>query len=161
MSSQDRRGTEGLSTRLAAAGAGRLTARRRTRCAVSYSRIKVLSPRGCSVAFGRVPGRAMSDQAVRKERRRDLRVSPKGTVIMHAEACTMRGRIVNLSRGGVAAITTSAAPERLLGGSASLDLRLDGRDSSWHDLRGRIVRLDGTAIAIALDAVPVGFASAI
>ena len=73
----------------------------------------------------------------------------------------MRGRIVNLSRGGVAAITTSAAPERLLGGSASLDLRLDGRDSSWHDLRGRIVRLDGTAIAIALDAVPVGFASAI
>jgi len=30
----------------------------------------------------------------------------------------MRGRIVNLSRGGVAAITTSAAPERLLGGYA-------------------------------------------
>jgi len=99
----------------------------------------------------------MSDHNVRNERRRDLRVSPKGTVIMHAEGCTTRGRIVNLSRGGVAAITTSAVPVRLLGGAASLDLRLDGRDSSWLDVRGRIVRIEDTAIALALEAAPPEF----
>src|SRR6185295_8297649 len=99
----------------------------------------------------------MSKHNTRRERRRDVRVAPKGTVIVRADTYIIRGRIANLSRGGLATITRTTAPERLLGSAVELSLRLDGRDSSWIELGGRMLRIGANSIAILLVAAPPSF----
>lgn len=99
----------------------------------------------------------MSNHDARQERRRDLRVSPKGTVIVRADTYIIRGRIANLSRNGLSTITRATAPERLLGSKVELSLRLDARDSSWIELRGRILRIGAGSIAILLVVAPPSF----
>lgn len=99
----------------------------------------------------------MTHSQNRPERRRDLRISPKGTVIVRADTYTLRGRLANLSRNGLAASTRTTAPERLLGAAVELELRLDGRDSGWLELGGKIIRIGAGSIAIALSKVPVSF----
>ena len=99
----------------------------------------------------------MSNHNTRPERRRDLRVSPKGTVIMRADTYIIRGRIANLSRNGLSTITRTTAPERLIGGAVELSLRLDGRDSSWIKLSGRILRIGSNSISMALFVAPPSF----
>ena len=100
----------------------------------------------------------------RPERRRDLRISPKGTVILRsvrADTYMVRGRIANLSRSGLVIATRTTAPERLLGARVELSLRLDDRDSSWFDLGGRILRIEESSLAMALLTVPASFTQAI
>lgn len=99
----------------------------------------------------------MSNHNARPERRRDLRVSPKGTVIVRADTYIVRGRLANLSRNGLSMITRTTAPERLLGRPVELTLRLDGRESSWFELSGRILRIDASSLAMALVVVPPSF----
>ncbi len=99
----------------------------------------------------------MSNHKARPERRRDLRVFPKGTVIVRAGTYLVRGRIANLSRGGISTITRTTAPERLLGAAVELAIRFDGRDSSWLELRGRVLRIGATSIAMALEDAPPSF----
>ena len=99
----------------------------------------------------------MSKHNGRPERRRDVRVSPKGTVIIRADTYIIRGRIANLSRHGLATITRTTAPERLLGSAVDLSLRLDGRDSSWIKLSGRILRIGAGSIAMGLVVAPPSF----
>ena len=84
----------------------------------------------------------------RVERRRDLRISPKGTVIIRAEAFEIPGRVANLSRYGLAAITRTSAPQRLLGAKVELELRLDSQDSSWLALGGKVLRIGANSIAM-------------
>jgi hypothetical protein len=93
----------------------------------------------------------------RSERRRELRISPKGTVIVRADTYLIRGRIANLSHNGLAMTTRMTAPERILGAPVELSLRLDGRDSSWFELGGHIQRIGANAMAIALARVPPAF----
>jgi CheY-like chemotaxis protein len=100
----------------------------------------------------------MTNENARLERRSAVRVSPKGTVTVRADTYVMRGRIVNVSLGGISAHTRITAPERLLGCPAELDLRLDGQDSSWLSLRGCVLRIDARVIALRFDAVPASFA---
>jgi len=99
----------------------------------------------------------MSTNESRPERRREPRISPKGTVLVRVDTYLIRGRIANLSRSGVLAITRITAPERLLGAKVELSLRLDGRGASWLELRGRVVRIGASSLAVALDIVPLPF----
>jgi hypothetical protein len=85
-------------------------------------------------------------------------VSPKGTVILRADKYVIRGRIANLSRNGLAAIIRATVPERLLGSAVALSLRFDGRDSSWIEASGRVLRIGAGTIAISLVVTPPAFA---
>jgi len=100
----------------------------------------------------------MSNDNAREERRHEHRVSPKGTVIVRAGTYLLRGRIANLSVGGLLALTRTTAPERLLASTVDLSLRLDGRDSAWLELRGQILRIGANSLAIGLGVVPPSFA---
>jgi CheY-like chemotaxis protein len=94
------------------------------------------------------------------ERRRDQRISPKGTIILRSgrvDTHTLQGRIANLCLNGLSMTTRTSAPERLLGADVELSVRLDGRDSSWFELGGHILRLGATSLAMALVTVPSSF----
>jgi|SRR5687768_674514 len=96
-------------------------------------------------------------KSYRPERRRETRVSPKGTVVVRADTYVMRGRIANISLGGLAVATRTTAPERLLGASVDMSVRLDDRDSGWLELGGRIARIGANRMAIVIGAVPLSF----
>jgi CheY-like chemotaxis protein len=100
----------------------------------------------------------MTNHNTGPERRRDARIRPKGTVILRTGTYTVRGRVSNLSLGGVSTATRTTAPERLLGNTAEVDLRLDGQGATWLRLQGQIVRIGGQSIALRLDVVPPSFA---
>jgi CheY-like chemotaxis protein len=96
---------------------------------------------------------------LKEERRRDVRVSPKGTILIRGGPHILRGRIANVSRGGVMVSTRDTAPES--GTPVELAARLDSREAIWFELRGRVLRVAGSSIAIALDGVPASFAAII
>lgn len=99
----------------------------------------------------------MTHHNTEPERRRDPRIRPKGTVILRIGTYIIRGRISNLSLSGVATATRTTAPERLLGSTADVDLRLDGQGASWLRLQAHVVRINANAIALRLDAAPPAF----
>ena len=68
------------------------------------------------------------------ERRRNRRIAPKGSVLVRAGTYLLRGRIANLSLGGLSATTVVTAPERLLASSIEIELRFDGSDRAWCEL---------------------------
>jgi len=89
------------------------------------------------------------------ERRQHQRVSPKGTVIFAAGEQRERGRITNISIGGMLA-TMTTTPD-MLDRYVELDLRLDDRLARWLRLTGKVVRIDGTNVAVAFADVPAVF----
>lgn len=93
----------------------------------------------------------------RPERRRELRVSPKGTVVLRADSYELRGRVQNVSRHGLSIETRTTAPERLLGATVQVQVRLDGAASSWLELVGRVTRIEACSLAVVLTAVPASF----
>jgi CheY-like chemotaxis protein len=98
-----------------------------------------------------------SGGAVSQERRQTVRSSPKGTVSIRATDYDVRGRIANVSRGGLCAITLVTPPERVIGCSVELEIRFDTQQSAWIRMSGHILRLGATRIAIGFDRVPDGF----
>jgi len=68
-----------------------------------------------------------------------------------------RARLSNISVGGFLAVTAVSPPKKLLDHRVSVDLRFDGPHSAWSRLSGRVLRIDGNKIAIALDDVPAAF----
>jgi hypothetical protein len=93
-----------------------------------------------------------------QERRRSVRISPKGTVIVLAGEDTCRCRIVNLCHGGIlVAAPVKAGDVFFAGRSLEIELRLDGKDSRWLRMSGRIVRVQGTSIAMEFDKVSLEF----
>jgi len=103
----------------------------------------------------------MSNYESRPERRQDSRVTPKGTVIIRAQASAIRGRVADLSHCGLSAIIDGKVPAEILDGMVDLELRLDGREASWLELRGHVVRTVGTTLAFEFDGVPAAFAQII
>ena len=73
------------------------------------------------------------------ERRTSRRGSPKGTVSVLANDYDVRGRIANVSRGGLCATTLVTVPDRLLDGEVSLEIRFDTQQSAWLHLQGQVV----------------------
>lgn len=95
------------------------------------------------------------------ERRRYLRIEPKGSVTLLAGGNSRRGRIVNLSHGGLLANLAVGAPERLLACTVDLELRLDGQFAQWLPASGRIMRIGSEGIAISFTTPPPGLARVI
>ncbi|TMQ22454.1 MAG: PilZ domain-containing protein [Deltaproteobacteria bacterium] len=97
-------------------------------------------------------------QHLDQERRRDVRISPKGTVVLLAGGDTCRCRIVNLSHGGVLVTVPVEAGDMFVPGrSLELELQIDGKSSQWIRLSGRVVRIEATTIAMTFDKVSVEF----
>lgn len=94
------------------------------------------------------------NQAARREsdRRRHVRMAPKGTVTIHALGNAHRGRLVNISVGGMYVATDVSLPHRLLGRVVDLELRFDGALAAWQRLTGRISRMAADGAAIVFDA---------
>lgn len=92
------------------------------------------------------------------ERRRNRRIAPKGSVLVRAGTYLLRGRVANLSLGGLSATTVVTAPARLLGSSVEIELRFDGSDRAWCELGGRLLRSGATSLAVAFDRLPPRFA---
>jgi hypothetical protein len=100
----------------------------------------------------------MSKQSgLRVERRRTLRLSPKGTVILHGGEQVTRGRISNLGGGGMLVTTEATATESLLTRSIEIELRLDGGEDEWLRVTGRVRRSGGGTLAFEFEAVPPSF----
>jgi hypothetical protein len=85
------------------------------------------------------------------DRRRSIRIEPKGSVIVHVGPHAQRERIINLSLGGLLASATADLPTHQLGCSVDMELRFDGRHAEWLQVSGRIVRVGPEGIAIAFD----------
>lgn len=83
------------------------------------------------------------------ERRRSVRISPKGSVVVLAGEHVEPGRVVNISSGGMLAITAGRPPKLSLGAEVEIELRLDAGRSEWLRLAGRVLRIDGRALAVA------------
>lgn len=88
---------------------------------------------------------------VRPERRRHVRICPKGTSLLRVDSYALHGRIANLGEGGMLVITDVDAPERLLGRFAAIEVRLDGGFAQWLQATGRVVRIAGGGVAVAFD----------
>jgi hypothetical protein len=93
------------------------------------------------------------------ERRRYARVMPKGTVIVAAADHRQRGRVANISAGGMLATTSISTPAGLVGCVAAIDLRLDDRDAYWFKLRGKIQRVTADTVAVSFDETPPRFSN--
>lgn len=81
------------------------------------------------------------------ERRRYARITPKGTVLLATPGT--RGRIANLSEGGVYVLTSQGASLYTAGMAVELELRADGPLAAWVVATGRIARSEPTGLAIA------------
>ncbi|HEY5928543.1 MAG TPA: PilZ domain-containing protein [Kofleriaceae bacterium] len=103
----------------------------------------------------------MTNHEERNDRRKFVRISPKGTTVVNADSYIIRGRITNLSRGGVCMHTRNTAPERLLGSKVTVELRLDGQNASWQHLQARVLRIGANSLSLQLDDVPASFAAVI
>lgn len=90
----------------------------------------------------------------RGERRRSPRVAMKGSVVMRAGNHVHQGRLVDLSQGGLLAVTGVSPPQRLLGATVELDLRLDAEAARWVRIAGRAVRVGRDQIAVAFSEPP-------
>lgn len=93
----------------------------------------------------------------RPERRQHVRIEPKGALLFRAAGHEQRGRIANLSEGGVYVLTDASAAKQLLDRSIEIELRLDAGHAEWFRATGQIVRAqeDGVAIAFDLLAAPL------
>lgn len=99
----------------------------------------------------------MNQAPVREpDRRRHLRIAPKGAVTIHALGNAHRGRLVNIGVGGMYVATDVTLPDRLLGRVIDLELRFDGALAAWQRLSGRVSRIEagGTAIVFAAPTEP-------
>lgn len=94
---------------------------------------------------------------VQPERRRFVRIAPKGTCVLRALGHEQRGRIANLGEGGLYIQTSVTAPDRMLARSVELEIRLDAGHAEWLRATGHIIRIrsDGLAIAFDLLAAPL------
>jgi hypothetical protein len=96
----------------------------------------------------------MTDRNGAPERRQHVRISPKGTVILHAGEHARRARIANIGHGGLFATTKVGASDRLLGRTVDLELRLDDRMAQWLPVTGKIVRVVADGFAVAFTMIP-------
>lgn len=92
------------------------------------------------------------------ERRKHVRLCPKGTVSIRTPEFAVRGRLANVSNGGLCATTLITAPDRVRGSAAELEVRFDTQESAWLRISGKILRIGPTSIAVGFDGVPSGFA---
>lgn len=86
------------------------------------------------------------------DRRKHVRIAPKGTVTLRALGNVHHGRLLNIAAGGVYVATGVTAPDRLLGRIVDVELRFDGPLAAWQRLAGRVSRIDADGLAVVFDA---------
>jgi hypothetical protein len=82
------------------------------------------------------------------ERRRYVRIAPKGSVSASVEGNMHVGRIANLSAGGafmIVAMTDS------VGTAIDVEIRVDASKATWLKTTGRLVRVEPDGVAIRFD----------
>jgi CheY-like chemotaxis protein len=89
-----------------------------------------------------------------EERRRHPRIDAKGTVVVGALGFRHHARLVNVSGGGLFALTSVTAPERWLSRVVDTELRLDAASAEWLVGAARVVRVRSDAIALAFETAP-------
>jgi len=85
------------------------------------------------------------------DRRRYVRIAANGTVVLRVSGTVQRGRLADLSEGGLY-VRLDETPEQLLAGcGVEVEMRLDGAPDRWLTASGRVVRVaaDGLAILFA------------
>jgi hypothetical protein len=98
----------------------------------------------------------MADRtSMRTERRRHTRIALKGSVLLRAGEYVQRGRIANISQGGLLVNTSVTAPARLLHRAVEIEIRLDGRLAQWLRVSGTITRIGAVGVAIAFATAPM------
>jgi hypothetical protein len=85
------------------------------------------------------------------ERRRHERIAAKGTLILRGHEQDQRGRIANISRGGVYVVTKVATPDRMLARTVDVEIRLDAGHAEWIRTSARVTRLRANGLAMAFD----------
>ena len=109
--------------------------------------VQLRSPLGCARTAS-----AMSEPTGREpDRRRHVRIAPKGTVTIRALGNAHRGRLANIGVGGLYFATDVSLPDRLLGRVVELELRFDGALAAWQRLEGRVSRIAAGGAAIVFD----------
>jgi hypothetical protein len=71
------------------------------------------------------------------------------------EGYALHGRIANLGEGGMFVLADVDAPERLLGRTADIEIRLDGGFAQWLHATGRVLRVTADGATVAFDTLPV------
>ena len=87
------------------------------------------------------------------ERRKHERIAAKGTLVTLGPEQSQRGRIANISLGGVYVVTKVAMPDRMLARQIDFEMRLDAGNAEWMRASGRVARLRPNGVAIAFDAL--------
>lgn len=107
--------------------------------------------------FSRAEGTHLAELQIQQDRRKAVRIAPKGTLIVTVGDHSHRARVANIGAGGCLALTTVTAPESWLERFVEISMRLDGKHSAWLKLTGRIRRIEANSIAIAFDNRPPEF----
>jgi hypothetical protein len=94
------------------------------------------------------------------ERRQHVRVVANGSVLVHGHATT-RGRLSNISSGGVLMRLGEGEPRYGSGDPVEVELHLDRTGATWLRFRGEVVRSDHRELAISFTAVPLDFADVV
>lgn len=89
-----------------------------------------------------------------RERRGHARIVAKGTVVLHVAGVAHNGRIVNIAEGGMSIVTAVTPPQRWLGRTIDVQLRLDGASAEWLRGSGRVVRIRADGLALAFATAP-------
>lgn len=89
-----------------------------------------------------------------RERRRHARIVAKGTVVLHVAGAAHNGRIVNIAEGGMSIVTSVTPPERWLGRTIDVELRLDAASAEWVRGTGRVIRIRADGLAVAFASTP-------
>lgn len=94
------------------------------------------------------------------DRRQHVRVVANGSAIVYGHA-TMRGRLSNISSGGMVMRPGEGEPRCGLGEHVEVELHLDRTGATWLRFRGEVVRSDHSDLAISFAAVPLDFADVV
>ncbi|HEX2690737.1 MAG TPA: PilZ domain-containing protein [Kofleriaceae bacterium] len=97
---------------------------------------------------------------VAEDRRRHVRVVANGSVIVYGVE-TMRGRLSNISSGGICVRLVEGGPRCSCGESVRIELHLDRTGATWLQFHGEVLRADKHEIAIGFTVVPLDFADVV
>src|ERR1041385_4934617 len=99
-------------------------------------------------------------ESVGGDRRQHVRVVANGSAIVQGHATT-RGRLSNISGGGMLVRLGDSEPSFGSGEAVDVDLHLDRNRATWLRFRGEVVRASDGELAISFTAVPSDFAGVV
>jgi CheY-like chemotaxis protein len=102
----------------------------------------------------------VSGETVEVDRRQQVRVVANGSVMVYAGQ-TSRGRISNISSGGMLVRLGTSEPGCRPGEHVEVDLHLDRRGAKWLRFGGEVLRSEECEVAIGFTSLPLDFADVV